>query len=175
MGPTLARLAKRAAPGKRVVVLRGFSEKGCARSSRPGTSNASKPTCSTAPRSRAAQWRTSCSWPAESSAPRPGRPDLGMNAHVPASSPKRSRRRASSRSRPATSIRSSHPSRGATEALRRRRSARMQFLRRARGYLHYFSRTRARRAGHPPQLRNRHALRRPARRGDACDGREAID
>ena len=70
IGPTLARLAKRAAPGKRVVGVARFSEPGYASTLRPTASNASRPISSTATRST--RCRSSpmwCSWPAGSSAP----------------------------------------------------------------------------------------------------------
>ena len=54
IGPTLARLAKRAAPGKRVVGVARFTEKGLREKlDRARASNASRPICSTASRSSA--------------------------------------------------------------------------------------------------------------------------
>src|SRR6516162_9217347 len=51
IGPTLARLAKRAAPGKRVVGVARFSEKGVREKLAGWRSNASRPICSSASRS----------------------------------------------------------------------------------------------------------------------------
>ena len=48
IGPTLARLAKRAAPGKRVVGVARFSEPGLRQRSTPRASIASRPICSIA-------------------------------------------------------------------------------------------------------------------------------
>src|SRR5215472_4187912 len=58
IGPTLARLAKRAAPGKRVVGVARFSEKGVREKLRPAGSNASPLISSTASR-----WRRCRSFP----------------------------------------------------------------------------------------------------------------
>jgi len=67
MGPTLARLAKRAAPlGKRVIGVARFSEPGVREAL---ASRRSRSICSTAARSSACPRRPmSCSWPVASSA-----------------------------------------------------------------------------------------------------------
>ena len=70
MGPTLVRLAKRAAPSRRVMGVARFSEPGVREALVRGASSRSPPTCWIAPRSRSCPRRpTSCSWPAVSSAP----------------------------------------------------------------------------------------------------------
>ena len=71
MGPTLARLAKRAAPDKRVIGVARFSRAGPAGHAASATaSNASSPTCCRASSSpRCPTCPTSCSWPGASSAP----------------------------------------------------------------------------------------------------------
>ena len=71
MGPTLARLAKRAAPDKRVMGVARFSEPGVREALvRSGRRADRRPTCSTARSSRnCPRPPTSCSWPAASSAP----------------------------------------------------------------------------------------------------------
>jgi hypothetical protein len=70
IGPSLAQLAKRAAPGKRVVGVARFSDKGLRENWRDPGSNVSRPTSSTASRSRRCRNSpTWCSWPDASSGP----------------------------------------------------------------------------------------------------------
>ena len=71
MGPTLARMAKRADPERRVIGVARFSEPGLREQpAGAAASNASRPTCCRARRWRACRTRpTSSSWPAASSAP----------------------------------------------------------------------------------------------------------
>ena len=91
MGPTLARMAKRAAPGRRVIGVARFSDPAArGRRSNATASSASPATCSIARRCSACPtWPTACatwsSWPATSSAP-PATPSLTwmMNVGVPA-------------------------------------------------------------------------------------------
>ena len=71
MGPTLARMAKRAAPKSRVIGVARFSEKGLREKLEARGSSASRATSSTARRSSACRARrTSSSWPGTSSARR---------------------------------------------------------------------------------------------------------
>ena len=90
MGPTLARMAKRAAPGKRVIGVARFSDQSLSESLRepwrrvhrvrPAGPRGARPPA----QRRRRRARTSCSWPATSSAP-PTTPRLTwmMNVGVP--------------------------------------------------------------------------------------------
>lgn len=75
MGPTLARLAKNAAPHKRVIGVARFSDPAVRQRMEAWASRPSPPTCWTAPPSRRCRaCPTSSSRPATSSAPRTTRP-----------------------------------------------------------------------------------------------------
>ena len=87
VGPTLARLAKRAAPGRRVIGVARFSEARPAREAhRRGASNASRPTCSIAPRIEALPKLPNVIFMAGRKFGSTGNEDLtwAMNAYVPA-------------------------------------------------------------------------------------------
>ena len=180
IGPTLARLAKRAAPGKRVVGVARFSEKGlreklAALRHRMHRGRSARPQ---ADRGAAEARRTWCSWPAASSAPS-GHEDLtwAMNAHVPALVAEAfagSRIVAYSTGCVYPYVDVHHG--GATEATPATPPpgayANSCVAREA--HVPVFL-AHARHAGphHPPQLRDRHALRRAARRRDARARRRA--
>ncbi len=71
MGPTLARLAKRAAPQKRIVGVARFSEAGLQESLETRASRPSPVICSTVkPWPNCPSWKMLSSWPGASSAPR---------------------------------------------------------------------------------------------------------
>ena len=170
MGPTLARMAKRAAPGKRVIGVARFSEPGAARGAGAGRRRDDRrPTCSTAPRSRALPKAANVVFMAGRKFGATGDVPLtwAMNVQVPAMVAevfKASRIVAFSTGcvYPVRAGRERRRDRGRAAGAAARRLR--QLLRRPRAHVRVFLGA-ARHAGPavPAQLRDRHALRRAAR------------
>ena len=172
IGPTLAQLAKRAAPSRRVIGVARFSEAVCARGCRRTASNASRPICSIASRSTRCQ-RLQCHLHGRAKVRLLGRRGSHLGDERACAGARRrglcrlSHRRLFDRLRLSLCrCAARRRDRGDADDAAARRLR--EFLRRARADVPVFlAHARHARPHHPSQLCDRYALRRAARRRHA--------